>query len=146
MAIPYTPPYSKEKLDSEECQTLIEILRSEEQWGNPERQMLACHLHHNAGALRKSMQHLQKRISHCQADEIEQDLEELEEIASQLARLRKEMKAMQEKEEIILTALHVTKNRLANAEFNKKIVEGKIGNNLLTELCKPELKAAGFEV
>lgn len=146
MAIPYFSPYPVEELDTPDCRTLIEIVRSDEQWANPERRMLACHLHCGADSIRKSMKVMQRRISQCQADDIEQDLAQLEETARQLALHRKEMKAMQETENTILSALNATKNRLSNAEFNKREVERAMLNNrnLLIELCRPELEAAGF--
>lgn len=142
---------NSEFIDSQEGQAVIEILSDDEAWNDLDQRTKARTLFPQADRMRQSRAQLFIDLQRCNSSQVESDLKLLDEQAAEVAEIREKIAALQAAEEAALSSLSKTQDRLSVADMLLKRLNSRLhvrsnDDDILFEICREELEAAGFEV
>lgn len=142
-----SPDLDPQFLETEFGKMLVEIIRNDDQWADPEKQMLACHIYRDSGRVRQALPKLIDRLELCRPEVGEVLLTQLESVAEQLAETREQIADLQARETTLEQSLSQTRSQLIQHESTRNqyrggIVSGTLPQNLLRALLAEEIAAA----
>jgi len=140
-----------EFINSDAGQAVIEIIADDEKWEDLDQRTKARTLFPQADSMRQRRAQLLRELEKCDQDQVSSDLKLLDQQAAEVAEIREKIAALQAAEEAALSSLKQTKDRLSYADMLLKRLKPRLhsrvnDDDILFEICRDELEAAGFEV
>lgn len=142
---------NSEFINSDAGQAVIEILRDDEKWEDLDQRTKARTLFPAVDEMRQRRAQLLRELEKCDSSQVESDLKLLDEQAAEIAEIRAKIAKLKDAEEAALLSLNQTKDRLSYADMLLRRLKPRLharvnGDDILFEICRDELEAAGFEV